>query len=250
MRELFRGQVPKDPCFPEANEDSCKVDTEKGRLALSDGASESFDSKSWAEILVHRFVLNPELNEDWLSGLISEYASQFDYENMTWSKQASFNRGSFATLLGIEIFSNLGTVDIISIGDSLAVLLDGTEFIDSHPYSCAEDFQQRPELFCTNPDHNSFFSSSGFFSSHFKTWAISKRKSPYVLCMTDALGEWALRNMSERKPPWEKLKSIRDNSELEELVIIERKNKNMRVDDVTLVVIALNQAGNNELPDT
>jgi hypothetical protein len=144
MRQLFAGQVPKDPCFPDANEDSFKLAIDKGRLALSDGASESFDSKNWARILVHRFVLKPGLDKEWLTSPISEYASQFDYENMTWSKQASFNRGSFATLLGIEVFSNHVTVDITGIGDSLAVLLDGTEFIGAIVKSGVQRFKRRP----------------------------------------------------------------------------------------------------------
>jgi hypothetical protein len=237
MRVLFAGQVAKDPCYPEANEDSIECSPENSRFALSDGASESFDSKSWARMLVRQFVLKPELNKEWLAELIAEYASQFDRETMTWSKQAAFERGSFATLLGVEVFPDQGTVDILSIGDSLAVLLEGTEFIDSYPYSRAEEFQQRPQLFCTDPIHNSFLSSSDFYSSHFKQWTLSERQSPTVLCMTDALAEWALRNAEKGEPSWEMLKSINDISQLEELVLTEREKKNMRVDDVSLVIV-------------
>jgi hypothetical protein len=237
MRVLFTGQVAKDPCYPEENEDSIEYSPENRRFALSDGASESFDSKSWAQMLVRQFVLKPELSKEWLAELIAEYTSQFDRETMTWSKQAAFDRGSFATLLGVEVFPNHDTVKIISIGDSLAVLLDGTEFIDSYPYSGAEEFQQRPQLFCTDPVHNSFLSSSDFYSSHFKQWTISEQQSPTVLCMTDALAEWALRNAQKGEPSWEMLKSINDISQLEELVLTEREKKNMRVDDVSLVIV-------------
>jgi len=47
----------------------------KGVYALSDGASVSFDSASWARILVRHYARNPEFTHEWLSGAIAEFAS-------------------------------------------------------------------------------------------------------------------------------------------------------------------------------
>jgi hypothetical protein len=235
MKLLFAGQVPKEPSFPEANEDALSTAIDIRRIALSDGASESYDSKTWAHLLTSRFVLHPELSTSWLAEAVSAYNVQFDQTKMSWSKQAAFERGSFATLLGIEQFTEHGPVDVLGIGDSIAVLLDGDEFIDSYPYERAEEFQQRPELFCTNATLNSFFSSPDFFSQHLKTWPISGRTSPIILCMTDALGEWALRNAQDDRLVWKMLNGIEKESDLEALVIRERQASNMRTDDTTLV---------------
>lgn len=250
MRVLFAGQVPKDPSYAEANEDAFELAAEQGRIALSDGASESFDSKTWADLLVTRFVHEPGLGHEWLSRLVSEYLSHFDVANLSWSKQAAFERGSFATLLGVESFPNHASVDVLSVGDSLAVLLDGYTFVDSYPYARSEEFQKRPELFCTSAAHNAFFYSTDFFSNHHKTWELSDKKLPTLLCMTDALGEWALRNAQDGNPKWQLLCAIDERSQLEALVLNERANKNIRIDDVTLVRVEFVGADKDELPNT
>jgi len=67
MNVLFAEQVPKELASPDFNEDFFSVDIGKRRFALSDGASESFDSKTWAQLLTNRFIENPELSPDWLS---------------------------------------------------------------------------------------------------------------------------------------------------------------------------------------
>src|SRR5688572_10364860 len=124
MEVAFVGQVPKDPSFPDENEDVYELEIETGRVAVSDGASESFDSRTWARLLATRFVKKPELSSNWLAQAIEDYSLSFDPAALSWSKQAAFDRGSFATLLGIEECIAHGTMDVIAIGDSLAVLLD------------------------------------------------------------------------------------------------------------------------------
>lgn len=239
MRTFFRGQVPKDLNYPEATEDAFGIATDAARIAISDGASESFDSKTWAQLLVDTYINSPQLKPDWLAEVIKQYNVRLDYSSLSWSKQAAFERGSFATLLGIEECATHSSVDILSVGDSLAVLLSGTNIIDSFPYHNPQQFQQRPVLFCTTPLLNSFFGNSNFFSKHHKTWDLKDLYKPTLLCMTDALGEWALRMAMENTPQWGELLSIREKAQLEALVLREREKKCMRVDDVTLISVAL-----------
>ena len=54
------------------NEDSFRRSA-KGVYALSDGASVSFDSASWARILVRRYTRDPEFTREWLSAAIAEF---------------------------------------------------------------------------------------------------------------------------------------------------------------------------------
>ena len=237
MKILFAGQVPKDSSFPDAIEDAFIID-DRGIIAVSDGASESFDSKTWAHLLTTQFVRLPALSPKWLADAISDYFDRFDLSQMSWSKQSAFERGSFASLLGIERNVEDNTVEVLAVGDSIAVLLDGDAFIASFPYKRAEEFQQRPELFCTNATFNGFLSSPDFFSRHSETWFLKKRTSPVILCMTDALGEWALRNEQEGHPVWQDMTGIENVSELEALVLRERQTRNMRIDDVTLVILS------------
>ncbi len=241
MNVLFCGQVPKDSNYPESTEDAVKISLEAGRLAISDGASESFDSKTWAQILVKTFVQSPEFSPDWLSGVIQEYNGQYDLSSLSWSKCASFERGSFATLLGIELFPTHASLDVLGIGDSLAVLLNGSDIIDSFPYNFSSQFKQRPELLCTNSLYNGFSGSVDFFTRHFKTWSLNQIQHPFLLCMTDALGEWALKMEQDGTPQWTTLLSMTDVAHLESIVLNERKQGRMRVDDVTLVSISFSE---------
>lgn len=240
MKLLFSGKVPKDFNYPEANEDAFEVDTNIGLVALSDGASESFDSKTWAKILVEAFICAPDVNPEWLSEIINNYISRFDFTNLSWSQEAAFNRGSFASFLGLKIYKDQSAIDVLAIGDSLAVLLDGAVFLRSYPYSDPEYFKNRPELISTNSMHNKFFFESNFIAGHSEKWNLYEVKTPIVICMTDALGEWALKNEKEGNPQWSLLSSFTNESELKALVVEERLNMRMRVDDTTLLTLALN----------
>jgi len=250
MKVLFKGQVPKDLSYPESMEDAMAFSTDNDRIAISDGASESFDSKTWAELIVESFVLDSSISKAWLVTLANQFAVNFDLPSLSWSKAAAFERGSFATLLGIENFKNLNDVEVISVGDCLAVLLDGIDAVKTYPYQSADQFQQRPNLFCSNLADNKFFQDSNFYTDHQTTWNLNGLRSPTILCMTDALGEWALRKAAEGNPQWEFLLGISNTEMLVNFVVSERASRSMKVDDVTLVSISFSRVHDDELPNS
>ncbi len=250
MRVLFRGQVPKELNYPEATEDAVEVLTNSGLIALSDGASESYDSRTWARLIVDAFICSSAFNQKWLADVVRQYNIQFDLSALSWSKQAAFERGSFATLLGVEMLPDHSTVKVFSVGDSFAVLLKGIELKESFPYTDPDQFKQRPELLCTNAHHNTFIESPDFLSQHSINWDLQDIEQPMLLCMTDALGEWALRMAKDGSPQWETLSSITEATQLESIVQSEREQNRMRVDDVTLVVIAFSGEPSDELSHT
>ena len=67
MRLLFCGSCRKDPSGDDVNEDRGAFSESRGTLALCDGASESFNSAAWAEILAKKFVLDPAVTPEWLA---------------------------------------------------------------------------------------------------------------------------------------------------------------------------------------
>ncbi len=247
MKVEFLGKVPKEAKYPESNEDAFSFANEKAIIAVSDGASESFDSKTWANLLVERCVNRPEINENWIAEAAAEYSVSFDPENLSWSKQSAFARGSFATLLGMSYADSDREVEVVGIGDSIAVLLDGESRIDSFPYTSAAEFHLRPELLCTNTLLNGFVQTTGLLPQHVKKWSIIGLSRPIILCMTDALGEWAIRNEEEGNPKWAQLSNIYELVDFEELVLGERQERRMRVDDATLVRVSF-EVSEHELP--
>ena len=116
------------------NEDSFHR-TAKGVHALSEGASVSFDSASWARILVRRYTRNPEFTREWLSAAIAEFRKLYDRDSLPWMQQASFDKGSFASLLGVRMADRGRAIQVLSVGDSLAVLCDGDRIKATFPLS-------------------------------------------------------------------------------------------------------------------
>lgn len=93
MRQEFAGSVPKEPRSPEANEDVLALSDSANRFALSDGASDSFNSKLWAKLLANRFIADPGVSPQWVDGALADYEAAHDVASMSWSKQAAFERG-------------------------------------------------------------------------------------------------------------------------------------------------------------
>ena len=101
-----------------------------------------------------------------------------------------------------------------------------------------DEFQLRPRLLSTKVEHNDFISSSDFTYLHNKKWIIDKGRVYHLLIMTDAIAEWILRNSQPDDFLWDRLLSLSQRNDLEELVLSERSASNMRIDDVTLINIA------------
>ncbi|MDA8255043.1 MAG: hypothetical protein M0Z99_05290 [Betaproteobacteria bacterium] len=240
MRLLFLGSCPKDPTVSDINEDRWAFSNQNGTLALCDGASESFDSSVWAQILADKFVLDPAVTPEWLSDGLAEYVARHNFAAMSWSQQASYERGSFSTLLGVQYIPGNGAVEILAAGDSLAVLADSSRFVSSWPYSDPESFKDRPTLFATLPAYNTFVSDD-FLAMRRTYFDLGTLESTRLVCVTDALGEWLLRQVQSGGDGLERLLALATEDELVKLVAEERTAGNMRVDDSTLIVTAFDK---------
>ena len=217
----------------ETNEDSWEH-SRKGAAAVSDGASISFDSASWSRILVRRYAQRPQLDGSWVAEAIALYNSQHSRDELGWAQQAAFDRGSFASLLGV---SHLGDarVGVLAIGDSLAVLCDGEAIIDTFPYTAPEEFDQDPQLLSTNPAENKFLEDSERVAALWREWDGAALASPALLCVTDALGRWTLSQRQARASPIAQLRSLTTPRAFARFVDEERKAGRMRRDDTTLL---------------
>lgn len=241
MRPLFVGSCLKDPMGSVINEDRWAICGKGGTLALCDGASESFDSSVWAQVLADKFVLDPAVTTEWLSDALAAYTARHDFASMSWSRQASYERGSFSTLLGVQRIAGSNMVEILAVGDSLAVMADGDMFFSSWPYSDPESFKGRPTLFSSLPEHNTFVSEPNFWTVHGKYYELTHLATPRLLCVTDALGEWLLRQVGSGGDGLSRLLAITSEQELIDLVVDERAAGRMRTDDSTLIVASFDR---------
>jgi hypothetical protein len=225
--------VPKDIASPALNEDAWALNEERTCVALSDGASESFDSKTWANLLVARYARDHAMTPDWVGEALREYSSGFCFEELTWSAQRSFERGSFATLLGLVIGHNETDLEVLSIGDSLALHVRDGNVIASFPFDRPEQFDARPTLFSTKGQANSLWANSEFFLSASRTWKV--QPGDVIYAVTDAVGHWILSHLTEDKTLLESLANVHSAADFTALVQQLRVSRDMRLDDSTVL---------------
>jgi len=235
-----RARLPLAFSIPKAedsrNEDSFHRST-KGVYALSDGASISFDSASWARILVRRYTKSPQFTRAWLSAAIAEFRKLYDRDRLSWVQQASFDKGSFASLLGVRFIDAGRLIQVLSIGDSLAVLCDGDYIKATFPFSAASQFTRSPQLLCTNPAENVFLDKVDADYDLVADWTFQGLAQPALLCMTDALGHWLLSQRDRSPAPISLLRKVRTPSEFARFVKEERAMGRMKRDDTTLLAL-------------
>lgn len=238
MKKEFAGTCSKDLQEPGSNEDQFCFSDDSLRFALCDGASESYSSQLWAKIICRKFAADPKFGPEWLSNALGEYISAHDFPAMSWSQQSAYERGSFSTLLGIDFDPIHRSVDVLAVGDCLALLVDGDRFVEAWPITDPERFKDHPTLLATLSQHNGFIAETGFYERSVKTIHLSGYANPRLYCMTDALGEWALRHALASTGGLGRLSSLATELELCELVVEERSAKRMRVDDSTLIILS------------
>lgn len=232
MRLDFQATVAKRTEDP--NEDVSGAFPFRGRYALSDGATESFAPRQWAVEVVQAFLDRPMIDTPWLRYAAARYHRRFDRDTMTWSAQAAFDRGSFATLVGVTLSRRGQLVQVLAIGDSLAVLAEGHQLREAFPYQRPEQFRQRPLLLASHLADNARLMAPGGLAAATVQWSLHDLRQPTLLLMTDALGAWLLTDPERRLPVLLHLKS---RIQFASLVDTERRKGHLRRDDTTLLRI-------------
>lgn len=247
LTTLFQGTVPKDVQAPEANEDKLLACDARQRYVLSDGATVSYNSLLWAQVLVDRWLTHPPRRNvvRWLRQAIACFERNCDKENLSWSRAAAFSQGSFATLLGIELRGE-GEVCVTAVGDTLAILVIDDTIRWSFPYTSAEQFRARPHLLSTVLEKNRTpFLEDALHSlrqdrdegpCHAKV-PFGMRAEERLLCATDALGEWLLCSGPERSDRLSQILQVTTQIQFDALVEGARSSNSMRRDDTTLLIL-------------
>lgn len=233
----FFGSVPKLSGDADRNEDSFKWSSERSALALSDGATESFDSRLWAQLLVRLFVRKPTLSMAGVDRAIAAFTRCHDPRSMSWSRRAAFDRGSFATLLGVTVNPERDQARVLAIGDTIALLLDGPRLVASFPYTDPAEFRRRPTLLSTRRALNSFLDAADHASASATDWRLDRLAQPRIVCMTDAIAAWFLGLAKADPCAGEILLDIADIAHFEAVVEHEREAGRMQVDDTTMLIL-------------
>jgi hypothetical protein len=231
LRIVFQGSVPKEDAPDAPNEDQIAADEARQRFAVCDGASESYDSARWSRLLADAWVVGgAAVSRNGLRTIVRRYDAACDPNSLSWSKRAAFDRGSFATVLGISLHGN--RVRVFAVGDSIAVHVASSGTVATFPYTRGEEFDQRPLLFSTSSAANEGMLDEATFDLFIANWRLESGGN--LLLMTDALGQWLLRRDADTAS-CTALLAVRTVEELRSFVDRERSSGAMRRDDTTLV---------------
>lgn len=224
---------------------------EQVTVAVSDGASESMLSGTWAEFLVRLCCkesscfdnFNVFINRScrgwklWLKSYIK--LRERNLKPIQWYEEPGINAGAFASLLCLQLHSEKDDEtnwDAIALGDSCLFQVRDNELITSFPIASSTQFDNRPYLLSSNPIYNTHI------SNHVKRLTGQWEKNDSFFLMTDALAAWFFKQVEDGETPWI---SILDSTTtnyvqpLEELVKYLRERGTIRNDDISVIRLDL-----------
>jgi hypothetical protein len=234
---------------PEEYEDAFAGDPALGRFAIADGASETSFAAKWAELLARGFLTAPSgpwNDTGWLTPLRKQWATEVDGRPLPWYAESKREQGAYATLLGV-LFRGPGENEdsprwrALAVGDSCLFSTRGGRLQQSFPVKCAADFSNTPSLLGSR-GRPADTPADGLLLAQGKC-----RAGDRFYLMTDALAEWTLRQTEEDRKPFDEMGRLLNEANPQASFagwIEERRNKRgLRNDDVTLVIIDLENKG-------
>ncbi len=238
-------------CYSEGFGPSC------ARAAVADGASTAFESQSWVNLLVRRFVdaagprLEPASFGAWLGSVQQEWARAAAAAPTTESIYSVYDDdlaqdGTYGTFLGMEL-GGLGGGGAkswwraLSIGDTVLFHIRGGALVGQSPKMRFGDFARGPALVHSNADRRDADCSAIVLDD-----GGPLQSGDVVLVATDALAAWMTGRAESGTPVWDLVANI-DPLSFRDLVAKLRANGDMVNDDVTVLVARL--AGEPVLQD-
>lgn len=236
--------MPKQGNDRHGCEDAWNAHRSQGRLALSDGASDAFESRYWAQALVRAFVSKPPNTDtesflEWLKSPIHLWHEKIRWDELTWYQAEKARRGAFATILGVTLdppVPNSAEEDkpsvewhALGVGDTCLFHIQEDKVVASFPVERVEDFGLTPALLSTRQEYNRRS------LQELRICTGTCRPGDWLILTTDALAAWLLGQAERGKLPWRRFRDL-TTEKLARLLTNLRQKDALRNDDVTLVL--------------
>lgn len=221
-------------------EDVIAVDTEAGRFAVADGATEAFDARNWAERLAHRWVrtgstLTAEEFRKWVAAQGRELRDSWEGLNLSWYSEEKARTGSFAAFVGLEIDlrNKSPSWQAIALGDACLIHSRNGSLLKSFPISRSESFNAAPVLVASDSSlHESAMQSLVVESG-------SCECGDVLLLLSDAIASWYLQRLEQKDLDPDTFLRTTENAELNRFFDDQRSTGKMRNDDLAVVRIEI-----------
>lgn len=254
--------LPKLGNTEDEYEDASAFSASAGRFAISDGATESSFADRWARSLVQHFTEDPPPSPDagpalaqWLVPLQQAWQSGIPWATLPWYAEEKARDGAFASFLGLSIdreahahrpFSfwnwlwgrparsappgnRVWRWQALAVGDSCLFQVRQDRLLAAFPMRQAAEFNSRPLLLCSNPARNQPVWKA------IRTTSGACEPGDWFLLVTDALGQWFLREHEAGGEPWRPLAELQTQADFASLVERLRATQALKNDDATLL---------------
>ena len=206
-------QLPKEGHSTEEYEDACDGNVALGRFAVADGASESVFARLWARLLVKHFVGQRCVEvDDWhkrLPEVQRQWQEELASRQLPWHAEQKFLDGSFATFLGLEIFSDDSGLlwQAVAVGDSCLFHTRGDRLLCAWPLEKSDQFNDSPRLIGSRTPRDEVNYNRALWKLPQSGAEQQLRLIPgdRLWLMTDALAQWFLMEYESGRCPWQQI---------------------------------------------
>lgn len=221
---------------------SINVDTKS--VAVSDGMSQSYQQKPWADLLVNTFTENAqwepnlesvkELAPLWIEN-VKSFIQNLKDTNAPQSliirneNALALRKSAGATFCGIRFNGNKWSGYVL--GDSCLIEIAKNKIQNLYTSQNGDDFDNHPDYFDSNPLCDGKGTPLAINGTLSKSTSIIMVSDPF----SDFLNE--KRKLGNEEKYIKQLLSIHNHDEYEKLVLEWRDNLNMHNDDSTLIII-------------
>ncbi len=224
-------------------EDAIAVDTQAGRFAVSDGATEAFDARNWAERLAQHWVqrkstLTVEEFREWVAAEGRELQDSWNSLTLSWYSEEKARTGSFAALVGVELDlrGESPSWKAIALGDTCLLHCRQGTLVKSLPLDRSESFNSAPVLVASDSSLHENSMQSVVIDSG------SCQNGDVLLLMSDAAASWCLQRFENADLNVEQFLSAKSDEELQEFFDTERMAGRIRNDDLAIVRIEIKRS--------
>jgi hypothetical protein len=223
-------------------EDAIATDTERGRFAVADGATEAFDARNWANRLAQRWVkiestLTAEEFRKWVAAEGRELHDSWNGLSLSWYSEEKARTGSFAAFVGVELDLKIGSPSwqAIALGDACLLHCRRGAVLKSLPLSHSESFNNGPVLVASDCSlHESIMQSLVIDSG-------SCENGDVLLLLSDGVAAWYLQRLETNDLDPDLLIQSKTSDDLSRFFDEERLAGRIRNDDLALIRIEITQ---------
>jgi len=246
---------------PEDYEDAYGFNAQGRSFAIADGASEASFAGIWARRLVEGFTASPffchgcsyQSLQRRLRPMQEAWHRAINWEELPFYAEEKAQAGAYAAFLGLQFDPSLkdsgppivGGWHAMAVGDCCLFQVRDNTIVESFPLQQPNAFNNSPALLSSLPQKNQRLWEESRVIFYQQGCAGRIWVNDLFILTTDALGEWFLRqsetvdhcDSKDRHPPWRILNDLSSPGQFEELVQELRRQKLLRNDDTTLIII-------------